>query len=67
MLLVVPLVELGLELGRDVHGVEQEPARRPGRKLVAGQGLVALVAHEELDAPGHTLGPGERLSWATAR
>ena len=57
VLLVVPLVELGLELRRDVHGVEEKPAGVPGRQLVAGQDLLALVPHQPLDLGGHALGP----------
>src|SRR5262245_61478286 len=40
VLLVVPLVELGLEFGGDVHRVQQEPAGLLRRQLVAGQGLL---------------------------
>src|SRR5438270_206671 len=57
VLLVVPLVELGLEPGRDVHRVEQERAGVRGRQQVAGQDLVALEAHQALDPAGDTLGP----------
>src|SRR5438477_1424109 len=42
VLLVVPLVELGLELGRDVHRVQQESAGIGWRALISGQDLVAL-------------------------
>src|SRR5262245_15635276 len=35
VLLVVPLVELGLELGRDVHGVQQETAGVRRRELIS--------------------------------
>src|SRR5262245_5276991 len=66
VLLVVPLVELGLELRRDVHGVQQEPAGIAWRKLVAGQDLIAFEAHQTLDLRGHALRPRRRV-FATDR
>ena len=57
VLLVVPLVELRLQLGSDVHGVQEQTARGGGRELVAGEYLIALEAHEPLHAARHALGP----------
>ena len=57
VLLVVPLVELGLPLGGDVHGVQEEPARVRRRELIAGQDLHALGAQQQVDLAGHALGP----------
>src|SRR5262245_36166864 len=57
VLLVVPLVELGLVLGRDVHRVQQQ-ASGPGRwKLIAREDLIALEAHEALDLRRDPLRP----------
>ena len=57
VLLVVPLVEFGLALGDDIHRIQQEPTGRGGWKLVAGQDLIALEAHQALDARGDALRP----------
>src|SRR5262249_6938359 len=50
VLLVVPLVELGLEFGHDVHRVQQEPSGAGRRELIARQDLIALEAHEAIHA-----------------
>src|SRR5215470_7374211 len=57
VLLVVPLVELGFVLRRDVHRVEQQAARACRRQLITGKDLIALEAHEPLDPAGDALGP----------
>src|SRR4030095_9899271 len=44
VLLVVPLVELGLELRHDVHRVQEQSPGAGGRELVPGQELIALEA-----------------------
>src|SRR5262245_2719822 len=57
VLLVVPLVELGLQLRLNVHGVEEEAAGARGWELVAGQDLIALEPHEAIHACGNPLRP----------
>jgi len=61
VLLVVPLVELGLELGRDAHRVHQEPAGIAGRELVAGQDLIVLEAHQAGDLACDALRPRRQV------
>src|SRR5712691_8566679 len=61
VLLVVPLVELGLEFGRDVHRVQQQPSGIAGRELVPGQDLIALEAQQTLDAADDALRPRRQV------
>src|SRR5258705_13734517 len=44
VVLVVPLVELGFGLRRDVHGIEEQPTPAPRRPRGARKGLIALQA-----------------------
>src|SRR5215831_618017 len=57
VLLVVPLVELGLVLGRDVHRVQQQASGSGRWKLIAREDLIALEAHEALDLRRDPLRP----------
>src|SRR6267142_462097 len=61
VLLVVPLVELGLLLRRDIHGVEEQAARAGRRKLVAREDLVPLEPHQPLDPARDALGPRRQV------
>src|SRR5215467_5978064 len=61
VLLVVPLVELGLVLGRDVHGVEQQTSRACRRERITRKDLIALEAHESLDPGGDPLRPRRQV------
>src|SRR5712691_8246762 len=67
VLLVVPLVELGLEFGRDVHRVQQEPAGIGGRELVARQDLIAFEPQQTLDPTVTRLSHGDRFAPPIAR
>ena len=47
--------------GRDVHGVQEQTAGAGGRELVAGEYLIALEAHQPLDAARDALGPRREI------
>src|SRR5262245_16187707 len=61
VLLVVPLVELGLEFGRDVHRVQQKTAGVGRRELVTRQDLIAFEAHQAFDTTRDALRPGREV------